>query len=200
MTRLCREGDGEPTVDPRSSLCYWHRAARMSPADQQVLARARREGPPSPSVHYARAGFRSCVECCWPIPLWYMTGPRCRPCAALKRQAGHRERTYGLGVTDHDALMALQDGRCAVCRKRQTMQALAVDHDHQSGKVRGLLCKGCNKGILGSGFDSARLLFAAAAYLMCPPASGSWVPPERLDAAMAAFRTAYVETAAGVTK
>lgn len=196
MVRLCREGDGEPTVDPRSSLCYWHRAARMSPADQQTLARARIAHPAQARALAVDYPGKTCVSCLWPVPLWYMTGPRCRPCVAMKRQAGHRERTYGLGVTDHDALMALQDGRCAVCRKRQTMQALAVDHDHQTGKVRGLLCKGCNHDILGSGFDSARLLFAAAAYLMNPPASGTWVPPERLDAAMAAFRTAYVETAA----
>jgi hypothetical protein len=47
-----------------------------------------------------------------------------------------------------------------------------------------------------AGTDPAVALFAAAAYLMCPPADGAWVPPERLDAAMAAFRTAYVETAA----
>lgn len=166
----------------------------MSPADQLGLAVRRRAvmTPPSSTM----PDRKLCRDCSWPVPLWYMTGPRCKPCATLKRQAAHRERTYGLDDEGHSRLLELQGGRCAVCRKRQTMQAMAVDHDHQSGAVRGLLCLGCNKGILGSGFDSARLLFAAAAYLMCPPASGAWVPPEHLDAAMAAFRTAYVETAA----
>lgn len=192
MTRLCREGDGEPTVDPRSPYCYWHRAARMSPTDQQALARQRVDLPPQP----VSGPSKVCTACTWPVPLWYMSGPRCRPCAALERQAKHRERTYGLTPDEHARLLELQGGTCAVCRKRQTMQAMAVDHNHQTGAVRGLLCLGCNKGILGSGFDSARLLFAAAAYLMCPPASGAWVPPERLDAAMAAFREAYVATAA----
>ena len=118
----------------------------------------------------------------------------------MKRQAAHRERTYGLDGDGHGALLELQGGRCAICRKAQQVKALAVDHNHQTGKVRGLLCQNCNHAILGSGFDSARLLFAAAAYLMCPPADGAWVPPERLDAAMAAFRTAYVETAAEVVR
>jgi hypothetical protein len=167
----------------------------MSPSDQIKLAQQRRGRPDLDGPLVATPGKR-CKDCLYPVPLWYMNGPRCKPCAAMKRQAAHRERTYGLDDDGHGGLLRLQGGRCAICRKAQQVKALAVDHNHQTGKVRGLLCQNCNHAILGSGFDSARLLFAAAAYLMCPPADGAWVPPERLDAAMAAFRTAYVETAA----
>ena len=156
MTRLCREGDGDQTVDPRSPYCYWHRAARMSPTDQVKLAQ-HRQGLPDLPMAIVSGPHRPCASCGWPTPLWYMTGPRCKPCAAMKRQAAHRERTYGLDGDGHGALLELQGGRCAICRKAQQVKALAVDHNHQTGKVRGLLCQNCNHAILGSGFDSCLL-------------------------------------------
>lgn len=64
-------------------------------------------------------------------------------------------RRYGITEEDYDRLLELQDGRCAICRQAETTNAnngerlklLAVDHDHQTGQVRGLLCAQCNKGI-----------------------------------------------------
>lgn len=82
----------------------------------------------------------------------------------------HLKSTYGLSGADYDALLAAQAGVCAICRQPETSQvkgkvkALAVDHCHQSGKVRGLLCKNCNTA-LGSLRDSIPLLENALAYL-----------------------------------
>jgi hypothetical protein len=61
--------------------------------------------------------------------------------------------------------MKIQDGRCAICRKKpQTGRRLSVDHDHKTGEVRGLLCTLCNQG-LGYFKDDPGRLGAALEYL-----------------------------------
>jgi hypothetical protein len=64
-------------------------------------------------------------------------------------------------AAEYDARKAAQDGLCAVCRERE---AEHVDHDHETGEVRGLLCSCCNQG-LGNFRDNAAHLRAAADYL-----------------------------------
>lgn len=56
-----------------------------------------------------------------------------------------------------------QNGRCAVCRDPITIGTCHVDHDHKTGKVRGMLCVRCNTGI-GMFRDSPALIAAAHAY------------------------------------
>ena len=55
------------------------------------------------------------------------------------------QRTYGLEEGEYARLLAAQDGRCAICMKRAVRRRLAVDHDHITQRVRGLLCYFCNK-------------------------------------------------------
>ena len=50
-----------------------------------------------------------------------------------------------------------QDGKCAICSNPQENRRLAVDHCHKTGKVRGLLCQGCNTGIGGLKDDTERI-------------------------------------------
>lgn len=54
---------------------------------------------------------------------------------------------YKLKVNDYNKLFSIQNGRCAICRKHQSelKRGLDIDHDHKTGKVRGLLCNYCNK-------------------------------------------------------
>lgn len=68
---------------------------------------------------------------------------------------------YGLGAAEVAALAAAQGGVCAVCQRKPAVQ---VDHDHKTGKVRGVLCDGCNGGIGAFGED-LELLERAARYL-----------------------------------
>jgi hypothetical protein len=64
----------------------------------------------------------------------------------------------------YDQMVAEQDGRCLICGAKPGRIALAVDHDHETGRVRGLLCRSCNQG-LGHFRDDPDLLRSAAAYL-----------------------------------
>jgi len=59
------------------------------------------------------------------------------------------QKKYGLTLTDYDGMLTRQDGLCAICRKPPKKIRLAVDHDHKTGKVRGLLCGFCNHYIVG---------------------------------------------------
>ena len=70
-------------------------------------------------------------------------------------------RTYGISVEDVDAMLASQHGVCAIC---QTAPAIHVDHDHQTDKVRGLLCFRCNAA-LGQLGDDPLVLRRAARYV-----------------------------------
>lgn len=84
----------------------------------------------------------------------------------LDRRREHMLKTlYGMSSADYDALLDKQEGRCAICREEcATGKMLAVDHCHSTGKVRGLLCARCNRGI-GNFDDSPARLRKAAKYL-----------------------------------
>lgn len=110
---------------------------------------------------------------------------QCRACASAKTHESMVEKTYGITGIEYDALLKRQGGRCAICRARPKTIRLAVDHDHKSGAVRGLLCSRCNHDLLGSAWDSLAIAAALWHYLNTPPASGAWLPPETAPALMA---------------
>ena len=79
----------------------------------------------------------------------------------------HLVRKYGVTLADYDAMLAAQDGKCAVCLttpETQRYGVFHVDHCHASGAVRGLLCRGCNN-VLGVVNDDPAALARAIAYL-----------------------------------
>jgi hypothetical protein len=80
-------------------------------------------------------------------------------------------RKYGITREEYETLYSAQDGRCAVCDRLEDKtneygepMPLVVDHNHDDGEVRGLLCTGCNKalGLLG---DDPHVISAAHLYL-----------------------------------
>jgi hypothetical protein len=83
-------------------------------------------------------------------------------------------RIHGIYITHEQYLakVAEQQGRCALCGKQPGAKGLAVDHDHASGIVRGLLCSKCNAG-LGHFDDDPRRLKKALEYLASHGKTGS---------------------------
>ena len=76
-----------------------------------------------------------------------------------------RLRPLGLSVEQYNEMLARQGGCCAICeRPPQGKRPLAIDHDHQTGRVRKLLCHHCNCA-LGYARDDPAVLRNAAAYI-----------------------------------
>jgi Recombination endonuclease VII/HNH endonuclease len=78
--------------------------------------------------------------------------------------------SFNLSLEKYEIMFAAQNGKCAICEQPEThkrngkIKALAVDHDHKTGAIRGLLCSDCNTGI-GKLKDSSMVLRKAAEYL-----------------------------------
>lgn len=89
----------------------------------------------------------------------------------------NRLRKYGLTIKKWKRLLAKQGGACCICHEtsKPGKPRLAIDHDHKTGKVRGLLCSRCNTA-LGLLRDSAEIVQAAANYLRHHDRAGK--PPE----------------------
>ncbi len=123
---------------------------------------------------------------------------QCKSCNKKTRAASHRQnylknyrkkwyrknivaqrdynlrKRYGISVEEYQALFEKQKGRCAICGMHalEFTRALNVDHSHKTGKVRGLLCHKCNRG-LGLFNDDSEKLINAVEYLnengtLCP--------------------------------
>lgn len=76
-----------------------------------------------------------------------------------RRREVERKSRYGITPQQFDALKAKQAGACAICQEIPD-KALCVDHDHDTGAVRGLLCTTCNVGLAMLGDSPVRLLDA----------------------------------------
>jgi len=73
----------------------------------------------------------------------------------------HLRGRYGIGADEVDKLIRRQGGLCAVCRESEAKQ---VDHDHETGAVRGIVCLLCNAAI-GAFHDDPNLIRRAIAYV-----------------------------------
>ena len=83
----------------------------------------------------------------------------------IARRKNKLLRKFGISWAEYETMFLLQGGVCAICKKpEQQEKRLAVDHCHDTGKVRGLLCSMCNTAI-GKLNDSVELLQRAIEYL-----------------------------------
>lgn len=99
----------------------------------------------------------------------------CRQCNKNREQRTcrinwDRKKNYGISADEYQFLLKKQQGLCAICGNPEKkvfngkLCNLAVDHNHETGKIRGLLCNACNVG-LGSFRDDAETLKNAIDYL-----------------------------------
>ena len=85
-----------------------------------------------------------------------------------RARASHLMRTFGISLEQYDEMLRLQGGGCAICRREPSPSiSLHVDHDHETGRIRGLLCFRCNNS-LGDLEDDPVLLRAALRYVEPP--------------------------------
>ena len=72
---------------------------------------------------------------------------------------------YGITVEDYQQMFIDQENKCAICQRHSRGEkTLVIDHNHETGKVRGLLCYSCNSGI-GLLQDNIKMLHNAIEYL-----------------------------------
>ena len=126
---------------------------------------------------------RTCDVCGSTFEHWHYETKYCsKPCTNKAYYSRNRtkqlnkdtqlKKVYGISIEDYKQLFKKQNGVCAICNEPETqvhnktkqVLNLCVDHDHDTGFVRGLLCKKCNMA-LGLLQDSSELLQTATNYL-----------------------------------
>ncbi|MGH9223421.1 MAG: endonuclease VII domain-containing protein [Acidimicrobiales bacterium] len=91
---------------------------------------------------------------------------QCRADPQVKRaeRSSSLQRQYGLTVDGYEAMLEQQDGGCGICgRAPSESYSLHVDHDHRTGRIRGLLCFVCNSSM--GELDDFDLLWAVLRYV-----------------------------------
>ena len=126
--------------------------------------------------------MRTCNICGLEKPLtdFYKTSKgghhgKCKVCYKLKQKRPSPEqrkdyylrRGFDISLNEYSEMLEAQNHVCCICHRpppENRKKYLAVDHNHTTGKVRGLLCDNCNRG-LGLFGDNAKTLRKAADYL-----------------------------------
>lgn len=165
---------GEPKVSGSGNIyCERHKieaAQRGQARDRAALERWHRDNPEAlraaKRAYYLRtAELQRKRASEW----YYANKDRALANNRAKRQERKGEprvRKYGLTVADYANLLAAQNGKCAICGRTENGKRINfdVDHDHVTGKIRGLLCNRCNR-LLSNAVDSVEILRSAQDYL-----------------------------------
>lgn len=108
-----------------------------------------------------RGGVMSlCKKCsCVKSRAW---GLKNRDKVAYTKRENYLKKTYSLNQEEYTAMVDQVGGRCEICKREESN--LHIDHDHTTGKIRGLLCLLCNTG-LGKFRDNKEILREAIRYL-----------------------------------
>lgn len=157
------------------------RKPRRAPLDPTTPKQCRKCGVTKPLTEFSlsvqatetrNAVYRSdCKVCCSErAKQWFAANPER---ASAARRKSNLAKNYGITLAEYDALLRQQGGVCAICGKDEPNAhgrtgkqfRLSVDHCHESGRVRGLLCQKCNRaiGLLG---DDPVLMRKAISYLL----------------------------------
>lgn len=120
-------------------------------------------------VGYSPSISSKCTECCVEDSRLIANGKSLEE-KRSKARKNLLSSMYNITEEDYSQMIFVQNGVCAICNLPETIirngkiQNLSVDHDHKTGRVRGLLCAKCNYGI-GYFMDNKDLLMRAIQYL-----------------------------------
>lgn len=99
------------------------------------------------------------------FPRKYATAEEARAGKSRANRVRQLKCRYGISIETYEQMLRNQEGRCAICPTLDIKgKPLHVDHDHETGQVRGLLCRRCNN-MLGMAGDSVEILGSAMSYL-----------------------------------
>ena len=158
MDKLCKDCGERPRA-PRRGVCRECHNAR-----QRERSRAHPSYQRSKELAQARLDrgeSKWCPRCetVKSLTEFGLTQPYCKPCrSAYHREMAHKQdplykqdydirKKYGISLADRDELLEAQGNRCAICLTTDPGRSWHIDHDHVTGKVRGILCFGCNVGL-----------------------------------------------------
>lgn len=161
--------------------CAWHWLMTLPIEKQIEIADQRAAGNRRKPEHVERmrvpeaewpAGGRWCSECQGFIPWLYVTGSKCKAHASRAAHGTRLKAVYDITREQYEQLLEFQGGRCYICRQYPQSKRLAVDHDHRTDAVRGLLCAndewGCNV-TLRRLLNSVEMAQRALEYVTLPP-------------------------------
>jgi len=101
---------------------------------------------------------------------WKLSSPYCKFCRKKNstkdyhKNRSHLKNRFGMTVEQYESMLISQNNCCAICSSPPTNKRLSVDHCHNTGKIRGLLCMSCNQAI-GMLKDDIKILKKAISYL-----------------------------------
>lgn len=100
------------------------------------------------------------------------------PLVLLKARDKYLQRTYGITLQQYNTLLKNQNNSCAICKKNKSAEkkSFAVDHDHVTLAIRGLLCSFCNRRLIGR-HRNPELFEEASKYLR--QHTGLYVPKKK---------------------
>ena len=159
-------GNNRTTKDGLQVYCRSCCARRGAETYRRKRERVGKTVRKSPQVPEGHKYCRRCDEV-KPYSEWHRNARQsdglasyCKLCRKELGRLGHLKRTFGLTPEELASLVESQGGRCAICDGPPQH----IDHDHATGKVRGVLCGPCNMG-LGQFGDNPKRLARASSYL-----------------------------------
>lgn len=167
----------------KSLSCFWFVASRnrydtRCKTCDYKLKKQKRQEKSRARLQRLSTTFETCQNCGrqQPLTMFYGAVARstvdttvCKECCdkvERQRQQSYK-RKYGISLRTYSDLLERQGNKCAICGTSEPgdrRRHFNVDHDHQTGKIRGLLCNNCNA-MLGHAKDQIQNLLAGVKYL-----------------------------------
>jgi hypothetical protein len=174
---MARTTEEKRAYHRKKALEYYHRMTGEQRAARRERVRElyRQSHPKRPRRQPPRR-----IPSCHPGKRHYSKN-LCRLCydRQPRIRENHLMRTWGVASAEYVAWLDAQNGVWSICQQPPDHPlAFAVDHDHGSMEIRGLLCKRCNSG-LGMFSDNLDLLSRAVSYLSSPPVRGRRAGPRK---------------------